>query len=422
MASKKDTASDPYKDEWPRVRPVTVRGVEFFQVDGRPHFKRKTFTLLSDAQEQADKWRNTRRKYGTAGKYISERDASKIAEALDLLAPHGAGIVEAARFYAQHLATEKLRAAGKSVPEALRVWAESYDTKDRGQRTRQEIKSMAGIFSRAFAGMTLHDMTAASLKKWIEEYEAKPGKPASAQTRANLRTKLSQFLNFCRLQTWIETNPLEDVKVEAAPRAPVVTFSLEQASRIIEAADKSPCRDIVLPYVALCLFAGLRPGSEAEKLRWQDIHFATPDIHVRAETSKTREERFVPMEPNLVAWLEACPVRKPGLVIGKSYAKFRDAWQEVKRAAGYKVGPQPEGGWPVAAQEWPADATRHTYASMWLAVHKSRGELAEHMGNSEATIKSHYRRAIRPEVGKAYWSLLPKQRSSEKIIRFEAAP
>ena len=145
---------------------------------------------------------------------------------------------------------------------------------------------------------------------------------------------------------------------------------MAQVKRILDVADKSEERATVLPYALICLFAGLRPNSEAEQLEWRDIHFATGDIHVRAETSKTREERFVSMEANLIAWLESCPVRNLGPIIGKSPWQFRMAWEQVKRAAGFKVGAEPEKGWPALAQEWPADAMRHTYASMWLAVHK----------------------------------------------------
>ena len=97
------------------------------------------------------------------------------------------------------------------------------------------------------------------------------------------------------------------------------------------------------------------------------------------------------------------------------------AWDEVKRTAGYKVGAEPEKGWPALAQEWPADAMRHTYASMWLAIRKSRAELAERMGNSETTIKSHYRRAIREDVAREFWSIMPKAKTGGKILRMEGA-
>ena len=78
------------------------------------------------------------------------------------------------------------------------------------------------------------------------------------------------------------------------------------------------------------------------------------------------------MEPNLISWLESCPIREPGPIIGPLLDVSRESWEGVKRVAGYKVGTPPDGGWPKLAQDWLADATRHTYASMWLAIHKSR--------------------------------------------------
>jgi len=123
----------------------------------------------------------------------------------------------------------------------------------------------------------------------------------------------------------------------------------------------------------------------------------------------------------LIAWLETCAERAPGPIIGDSYMRFRNAWEAVKRVAGYKVGAEPEKGWPALSQEWPTDATRHTYASMSLAIHKSRAELAERMGNSEATIKSHYRRAIREDVAKSFWAITPNASKGGKIIRMAGA-
>ena len=410
-----------HREEWPRIRDVMIRGMNFFQCDGRPHYARKAFATLDAARKQADKWENTRVRYGTAGKYISEKDATRFAEALDILAPHGASITDAARHYAAHLAAEKRRNASQLVSESLAQWVASYDGKDRGTFTKREVASKARIFGQAFGHLKFGEIGPDKLIAWIEGYEAEPGKLASPQTRANLRTKLSQFLNFSKLKGWIESNPLEGIKIERPPRASVTIFDVKQVTRLIDAADKSTSRELVLPYAAVCLFAGLRPNSEAEQLQWKDVHFATGDIHVRAATSKTREERFVPMEANLIAWLESCVVRHPGAIIGTSPGRFREAWEEVKRTAGYKVGAVPEKGWPALAQDWPADAMRHTYASMWLAVNKSRAELAERMGNSEGTIKSHYRRAIRPEVAREFWDIMPESKKRGKILRMESA-
>ncbi len=404
------------REEWPRIRKATVKGIEYFQVDGRPHYKRLGFASLTEAKTQADKWATARARYGTAGRFIAERDATKFAEALAVLAPFKASILDAAKHYAKHLEAESRRKASKTVSESLAAWLADYKSKNRAVVTVREIKSMTRIFGAAFGAFRLTELTPARLLEWLERYESAPGVIASPQTRANLRTKLSQFLGFAKLQGWLDSNPLEDVKLARPPKAPVSILEIKQAGRLLQLADQSPERAYVLPYLAICLFAGLRP-SEAERLTWQDIHFTTGDIHVRGETSKVKEERFVPMEKNLIEWLETCPHRHPGSIIGKSHQKFRMAWEEVRRLAGYRLGKEPQQGWPTLAQDWPADVLRHTFGSMWLAVHKSRAELAERMGNSEAIIKAHYRRAIREEMAQAFWKIVPKA-SEQKIVSF----
>ena len=421
MGKRKIDDKDKLRDEWPRIRAVTVKGDRYYSCDGRPEFKRKAFPTLAAAREQAETWCNARTRYGRAGRFISERDASRVAQAFDLLKPHGADILDAARHFARHLEAEKTRAASKPTADALQEWVASYDGKDRDPGTKVELRSKARIFGQAFGHLKLGDVSADKLRTWIDGYEAEPGKPAAPQTRANLKTKLSQFLRFAKLKKWIEENVLEGIKGERPPRAPVAIFDVKQVLRIIAAADRSASREIVLPYAVLCIFAGLRPNSEAEQIRWQDINFDSGDLHVRAGTSKTREERFCPMEANLIAWLETCPIRPPGPIIGLTPSRFRRAWELVKREAGFKVGAAPENGWPGTAQEWPPDAMRHTFASNWLATHKSRAELAERMGNSEGTIKSHYRRAIRPDDAREFWSIMPVANKAAKIIRMEGA-
>lgn len=121
---------------WPRIRRVTVKGVDYYQVDGRPHYKRKSFPLLTQAKAQADKWEAARARYGTVGKFIAERDATLFAEALSILAPHKVSVVEAARHYAKHLDRERRQLASKTVRETLNAWLISYGESIRECTTR----------------------------------------------------------------------------------------------------------------------------------------------------------------------------------------------------------------------------------------------------------------------------------------------
>ena len=74
-----------------------------------------------------------------------------------------------------------------------------------------------------------------------------------------------------------------------------------------------------VPYYALCLFAGIRPGvphGEITKLTADAVNLESGIINVSAEVSKVREPRKVVIQPNLAAWLRAYPLNKFPIVLG----------------------------------------------------------------------------------------------------------
>ena len=104
----------------------------------------------------------------------------------------------------------------------------------------------------------------------------------------------------------------------------------------------SKCAPEIVPYVAICAFAGLRP-SEAANLLWSDIRLDTMQIEVKARHSKTRRYRLVPIQPNLGEWLTQ--FRNGDGAIYYSRRKFREAY----KAAGM--------------EEWKMDVLRHSYGT-----------------------------------------------------------
>ena len=145
----------------------------------------------------------------------------------------------------------------------------------------------------------------------------------------------------------------------------------------------------IVPYIAICAFAGLRP-TEAANLDWSDIHLDTAQIEVKARHSKTRRHRLVPIQPNLVAWLTM--YRKASGPVGFSRRKFRDAYSK----AGFA--------------EWPLDVLRHSFGTYRLPIMKSAESLALEMGNSPAVIFRHYRRAMNEATALAYFKITPQDR------------
>jgi integrase len=233
--------------------------------------------------------------------------------------------------------------------------------------------------------------------------------PHRPQGKANIRTKLSQFLNYCRTEgKWITSNATDNIKVRVKG-GDIAILSVAEVKQLVSAARNYEQPQSVVPYLVVQLFGGLRPF-EASRLNWERIHFETKQIEVLAETSKTRETRFVDMEPRLIEWL--LPYRKPqGPLIG---VDFVDALRAVKETAGFTFGEDD-------SNPWVKDILRHCYGSYWLAVNKNRARLAELMGTSLAMIKAHYKRAISETVAKEFWKLSPNPPKPGKIISIATA-
>ena len=165
-----------------------------------------------------------------------------------------------------------------------------------------------------------------------------------------------------------------------------------QASALLEAAmqEKEKVRQVMVPYLVLGLFAGLRP-EEAQKMRWEWIEpldeKGIGQVKVPAEISKISESRYA--ELSQTGWDILKPYMKQDGPIGWS----RRAFRRIREKTG------------LVGMAWVADCIRHTYASNWLAVHKERAHLAEIMGNSPAIIRKHYKRAIPVNDAEAYFQI-----------------
>ena len=264
--------------------------------------------------------------------------------------------------------------------------------------TLDDLKSKMRIVAAAFGPLKVTEIDESAVATFIRNL------PHPPRGRANIRTKLSQFLNYCRREgKWITTNPTENVKVRVK-NAEVKILSVEAAAALLLAALNSKRPASVVPFIAVQLFAGLRPY-EAARLTWERIHFETKQIEVLASTSKTRETRFVELAPLLAECLWPYRLTK-GPITGP---RFVSTLAKVKTAAGFTVGVD-------KSNPWPTDVLRHCFGSYWLAVHKDRAHLAELMGTSLDMIKTHYKRAIPEPLAKEFWKLSPAIGKPAKII------
>lgn len=374
------------------MRKVAIRGERRFLIDGRPHRKRLFLREKDCALAQADVWARERENQGIEALEFPTALRLEATASAKVLKPFGKTLLDAARHYAQYLEAEQRKSAALSVRACLDEWIKSKKAEAAralvSNRTIQELEGRAKLIGAAFNSARISEIDEDAILAFLDSLNV------TQRTRLNVRTKLVQFLNYCRRRKWVDTNRAEMVSVRV-PRKEVVILSPSQAERILRTAERSECASALVPYISLGLFAGLRPG-EAEQLKWELIRFDTGEIEVRGETSKRRETRFVELEIALQEWL--APYRKEkGSLVGKN---LRRQWENVRIKAGYAL--RDNEGAP-----WPHDVLRHCYGSYWLAEHGNRGRLAELMGNSVQVIRQHYRRAIPRAEAHAFWALRP---------------
>lgn len=268
--------------EWPRVSWVTKDGQLVLCVDSRKTGfaagGRRFWHSEAEALAYAEEIARTKDNEGAAGfaelSPPQRRDAAVALAHLD-----GAGtLLDAAILFMRERERRERLAAIPTVDEAITAYLQTKRTEAQsGQIARVtygELVAKMHIVRRAFGGYKVTEIDEAMIADFIRKL------PHAARGRHAIRTKLSQFLNYCRREgKWITVNPCENVKVRVKNDKDVEILSVQQARQLLNAAQTCEYPASVIPYLAVQLFAGLRP-TEAAKLRWERIHFQTSQIEV----------------------------------------------------------------------------------------------------------------------------------------------
>jgi integrase len=179
----------------------------------------------------------------------------------------------------------------------------------------------------------------------------------------------------------------------------VGVLSVRDAARLVALA--RPCarrgRDgLLLGYVALGLFAGLRPERELGLVRLDGINLEEGTVVVDAGSAKSRSRRVVDVPGNAVALLRiAVPLLRAAGLSGVVPRNFRKRWAALRGAAGL-------------LEDWPADGMRHSYASYHFAMWQNEHLLKAQMGHAAGSevLWQHYRaRVARAERVQAFHAI-----------------
>lgn len=303
-----------------------------------------------------------------------------------------------------YLANYRPPVATKALPEAIAAFLaekKGFVTARVASEYRRELERM----EKAFPGSMVGDFDAARLQEYLSGYGFGP------KGWNNLRGYLGAFFAWCaqKPRVWTAENAVESI-----PRHKVARGIPEilTAARVAEffaflegyAGGRRARPGCLVPYFALCTFAGLRPAVPGGEV-WKLGHLSGLDriidldmgvIRIGPGVAKTNDLRQVTIQPNLQAWLTRYPLKKYPLMLQNMQAMVT----EVRVKFGLTH-----------------DVLRHTFISAYVAKFKSMGGAALEAGNSERIIRRHYYNLMSEAEAAAFWAVGPGQQPAA-----EAAP
>ncbi len=330
---------------------------------------------LKAQEREAEKQELLATRIGEKAEKLTTDDLLDASKAFELL-KRRVSMEDAARFYIEHNAS---KGEDKTAREVYDGYLLSRKLAARRPDTLRDIRSYLKGFADSFQDTPVRNITTAALEQWMQEQNGAP------RTRNKRRIHLVGLFNFAMDRQYCSTNPASAlVRANISKSKPYIMPPEDVAKMMAYTEEHEP---EMIPYVALCLFAGLRPAGEMGRLDWKDINLKRKEIFVSDDVSKTGDDRYIEINDNLVAWLK--PHRQRSGPIYFSRSKFRRIHKKTEI-------------------HWEPNCMRHSFGSYHLAMFDNAGKTALQMGHRDiGTLFEYYRRAVRKDDAEQYWGIQP---------------
>jgi integrase len=390
---KNSSNRNEYKGHTILTQATTVKGREYerfvvdFRKDHRGNRQRKTYSSADKAKagirEHKDKTTSQDKARSILEKRIGEKaqklstddllDAVKGAEVLNGLV----SLERAARFYIEHNHPD---GEHKTIKELCTAYRDSRIKADRAPATIKDIERNLDPFASEFDTTDCRHITTAQIESW---HDAQNG---NARRRNKRRRHLVGMFNFAVKRKFRNDNPASAIEIVTERNIKPFVLPVADIDAVMHYTEEHYPE--MVPYLALCMFAGIRPDGEMSRLDWKDIDLARREVFISDVVSKTNDERYIEMSDNLFAWI-APHAQESGKILF-SKRKF----DEIREKAEVK--------------RWEQDCMRHSFGSYHLAMHENSGKTIEQMGHRQMnTFFKHYRRAVRQDEAQGFWNIQP---------------
>ena len=398
-------------------------------VDGKPVGTREYFDLKDAAEKRASELRGDVSKKGTETLTLTTGDRVMAESCIRCLAAKGKTLNDATEHYLEYLASIEKSITWKPFVDDLVKYKKAMGMSERHQG---DLTSRLGQFAECAGERTLAEITTADVDRWLNSlkvrknlpHAGKVGTDVSATSRNNSRRLLKLAFNRAVALGYCKTNPVNKTEEAFEPRredsgsgrdGEVTTADILlpcEMSALFRVAEQS-----LIPCLALAAFAGIR-REELKRLKWGRINLDTKKIFIPENVAKVRKKkakdpnsRYIPISPNLAAWLRPFSDKQSKEPVAAK--NFREQLDRArKKARELLISENAE----RKLERWPQNCLRHSFCSYHLAKHKNPKNLAMIMGHTTPDlVKNTYASVVSEKRAADWWKITPSQVSPSPL-------
>ena len=375
------------------VRPYRHSLKYKFVLDLRAFGKgRMFFTTRSEAESEALRQRSLLEIHSRAAIGLSQRELSEIIAARQTLSEYGETLADAVKHRVEY--HERIRRCKITVRQLADEVIEAKRRDGLSERYLSDLRYRLGVFAQDFGNEPIAAITVERIDDWLRNLVCSP------VSRTNYRRNVGVLFSYATQRRMIDFNPaLYTAKPKLIEKEPEI-FTVDELRSVLEAAQRN--EPDVVPMLAIGAFAGLR-DAEIHRLDWSEVDLTQGHIEIKAAKAKSAKRRFIPIQPNLAAWLRPYISLTGKVVPSDFYRKLVRVREAAKLAC------------------WPKNGLRHSFASYRLAATHDAPRVASELGHTNANLLYNtYRALVLPAEADRYWQIQPAT-DSANVVAFSAS-
>lgn len=270
--------------------------------------------------------------------------------------------------------------------------------RDKSSDHQAAVRSRVGRWAHLFGGdRPLSDVTAKEVGNDLEERLLDDKRPKSKTTYNNHLGYIKTFLAWCAApeRGYIKENPLVTMKPKVKGYVDpeyMKSADVEKLFRVLERRGGPDLADAILSFFCGMRQAEIQRVSEGE----QSVVIDLDEKYIRIIKVKGHlrgvKPRAFTIPPQALAWMKSMPDFVSAA--RRFNKKFRDGLKSAAAEADVSL---------------PENAGRHTFCTMFEAAHHDSNALSAIVGNTEDVRDRHYNGVAKPQEGRDYFAILPKE-------------